>query len=603
MRLTHVSCFMAALGAMILPATTSMAQPNLTPYKPSGWSDKIVVTTNSTSITDTANLLTTESLYVDWSIINSGTQNATVTFQVNLYVDGTLANYWSLNGLDVNTYEYVTGYSIGNLTAGTHTVEVVADATDVVPNDNESDNSYTKTITVNAVTLLAPTPETPANAATGQPAVPYFTWSPVTDATAYRILIATSSSDLPTSPTATNGGSSVVIDAVSPTTNFSPTITLNPSATYYWEVHANPGDIDDGVWSAIQQFTTQPTPTGLTIVPTFDSSITDDPNAATIEATIKAAISVYQSDFSDQVTARFTYAEMSQGLGDNEAYETIVNYSAYRAALVSHATTADDATVLAHLPSGTDNPVNGNSQVTLKLPVARALGLQGSSSSSDATVYLHTSIMNLSSFTTDPNKYSLFSTVSHEMDEALAFGSILNGLANGAPEPTGPAQPQDLFRYDASGNRSLNTALDTVCYFSFDGTTDIAQFNQYDGGDFGDWYSHDVTVVPQVQDAFLGPGVNPVLGVELRGLDAIGFTRVIPSATPAAAQLSAPAVATGKFIFNLTGSVGGKYLIQSSSNLVTWLTISTNTLPASGSIFITNNYTTGSALFYRTISQ
>jgi hypothetical protein len=252
----------------------------------------------------------------------------------------------------------------------------------------------------------------------------------------------------------------------------------------------------------------------------------------------------------------------------------------------------------------TDNPVNGNSQVGLKLPLARALGFESNPSpgSTDATVYLNTSIMNLSTTVTDPSMYSLFSTVSHEMDEALGLGSILNGVANGDPSPTDPPFPEDLFRYNQNGNRTLSTDLDALAYFSLNGTNHLAQFNQYDGGDFGDWYSYDVTVVPQVQDAFLGPGVNPVLGIELRVLDVIGFTRVLPT-TNVGTRLTG-AVVTGKnFEFNLTGSVGSEWIIESSSNLTTWTPLSTNTIPGSGSVSVTNSISANAHEFYRAVLQ
>ena len=55
--------------------------------------------------------------------------------------------------------------------------------------------------------------------------------------------------------------------------------------------------------------TTVPT-VGLVIHPTFDSSITNDPNAAAIQATINRAISIYETLFTDPITIeiRFRYA-------------------------------------------------------------------------------------------------------------------------------------------------------------------------------------------------------------------------------------------------------------------------------------------------------
>ena len=64
-----------------------------------------------------------------------------------------------------------------------------------------------------------------------------------------------------------------------------------------------------GGYSETERMTTEAT-TGLTIHPTFDSSITGNPNAAAIEAMINRAIAIYESLFSDPITIqiRFRYA-------------------------------------------------------------------------------------------------------------------------------------------------------------------------------------------------------------------------------------------------------------------------------------------------------
>jgi len=51
--------------------------------------------------------------------------------------------------LNPNFYAYVSDYSIGSLSAGTHTIRIVVDAANAISETNEADNSYTKTITVN----------------------------------------------------------------------------------------------------------------------------------------------------------------------------------------------------------------------------------------------------------------------------------------------------------------------------------------------------------------------------------------------------------------------------------------------------------------------
>src|SRR2546423_7346079 len=49
------------------------------------------------------------------------------------------------------------------------------------------------------------------------------------------------------------------------------------------------------------------TGSGLIISPTFDSSITNDPNAAAIEAMINRAIAIYESLFSDPITVSILF--------------------------------------------------------------------------------------------------------------------------------------------------------------------------------------------------------------------------------------------------------------------------------------------------------
>src|SRR5690242_2760395 len=72
---------------------------------------------------------------------------------------------------------------------------------------------------------------------------------------------------------------------------------LNRGTTYYYRVRAY-NTSGPSRYSATIAATTEAT-TGLVIHPTFDSSITNNSNAAAIEATINRAISIYESLFSD----------------------------------------------------------------------------------------------------------------------------------------------------------------------------------------------------------------------------------------------------------------------------------------------------------------
>jgi hypothetical protein len=260
----------------------------------------------------------------------------------------------------------------------------------------------------------------------------------------------------------------------------------------------------------------------LVINPTFASTITSDPSAATIESTINRAIQNIENAFSDSVNVAITFQEMTSGLGQSNWSYIPVSYSSYRSALVSHATTAADSTALASLPGGSNNPVNGNGSINLQVANAVALGLY--SGTATGTISLNTSICNLDRSSVNPNKYDLLGVAMHEIDEVLGFGSALNGLHNGDAAPTGAVWGDDLYRYDQNGARSFNTTRTTQAYFSIDGsTTDLARFNQTAGGDFSDWYAPGGQT-PHVQDAFATPGATPNLGFELTRLDVLGYT-------------------------------------------------------------------------------
>src|SRR5947207_5741768 len=83
---------------------------------------------------------------------------------------------------------------------------------------------------------------------------------------------------------------------------------LRRGTTYYYRVR--PYDATGaGRYSATFAATTEAT-TGLVIHPTFDSSITGNPNSAAIQATINAAIAIDESLFTDPITIeiRFRYS-------------------------------------------------------------------------------------------------------------------------------------------------------------------------------------------------------------------------------------------------------------------------------------------------------
>jgi hypothetical protein len=214
----------------------------------------------------------------------------------------------------------------------------------------------------------------------------------------------------------------------------------------------------------------------------------------------------------------------------------------------------------------------------------------------DGTISLNTSIMNLSLNATDPDKFSLFATVCHEIDEVLGFGSALNGLGNGAPSPTGAISPLDLFRYDGAGARSLTTGVNAAAYFSLDGTTDLVQFNQHQGGDFQDFYSFYGGQTPRVQDAYAAAGASPVPNDELTMLDVIGYARVI------APQPSLSLTRSGSNVILTWPATFVGFALQSASNLnsAVWSPVTNAQANANGQYRVTNALA-GPRLFYRLV--
>jgi hypothetical protein len=294
----------------------------------------------------------------------------------------------------------------------------------------------------------------------------------------------------------------------------------------------------------------------ITINPFFDSSITSDPNAATIEAGINQAISSFHSSIETPITVNIDFQEMSGGLGASSTPLTEISYTQYRSDLANNQIlSANDMTALASLPVQTNNPVNGNANVLLTVANLAALtpGSTGPSGTA-STIGLNTSIMNLSrTGPQNPNFFDLQAVASHEIDEALGIGgagSMIDsnfGTGNPLNFPTGPVGSMDLFRYSGNGVRSYTDSTSATAYFSINGgATNLTNFNQSgltNGSDFGDWLGGSTA---QVQDAFGTPGVDVNLGLnELTALDVVGYNLVAVPEPGSAALLICGLIAIG----------------------------------------------------------
>ena len=285
---------------------------------------------------------------------------------------------------------------------------------------------------------------------------------------------------------------------------------------------------------------------GLVITPTFDTSITSDPNAVAIEAAINSSIGIYERSFTDPVSVGilFRYATtFADGvtplspdiLGTNFHTLWSFSYNTYINALKADGTTtANDATALGNLPAASAFP---NSPPNLQFSSAngRAVGLKTPPLSTvngvpgvfDGVITLNSS----QPFQFDrtggiaPANFDAMRVIEHEIDEVLGLFSTLPNGVDFAGTPA--VSPEDLFRYSAPGTISFTNSKSASSYFSIDGgVTNIVGLNQDPDGDYGDWVGS--STVARVQAAFSGHHQADISAISPEGiaLDVIGYDLV-----------------------------------------------------------------------------
>ena len=396
------------------------------------------------------------------------------------------------------------------------------------------------------------------------------TWESVSGATGYRLDVSTS----PSFNSFVSGYENLDVGNI--TSRIVSGLSLG--TTYYYRVRAY-GVLGTGGNSEVMTATTLTTLTGLVITPTFDSSITSNPNSAAIQSVINKAIAIHQSRFKDALTATilFRYSRtapngtlLSSGVSRSDFPIYSIAWSTFITALKADAKTANDTTANASLPASalsTNIVVTSANGKAVGLGGLTPLGMCANGSVAigcpyDGIVTLNSGIS--LSFTRPPSSssYDAQRQVEHEMDEVFGLGSFLNlGGTN--------LRPQDLFSWSAAGVR--NRTLSGARYFSINsGTTNIVNFNQTSGFDFGDWLGG--TTCPQtkpfVQNAFVCPGqFADVTASSPEGinLDVIGYDLVIPPAGPTAK--AATNITTTSFTANWSSVSGAtSYLLDVSTS-------------------------------------
>ena len=137
-----------------LSITPPSSQPDLTPYQPAEWNDKIPIGITQLAGTATHNYTgpyySNQTLYLNWASINNGSVAAT-GYTVHVEVTGTGGTTFDWSGITTNPtiYTFVTNdQSVGPLSAGSHTFKVWCDYTGVVTESNETNNYYERTISI-----------------------------------------------------------------------------------------------------------------------------------------------------------------------------------------------------------------------------------------------------------------------------------------------------------------------------------------------------------------------------------------------------------------------------------------------------------------------
>ncbi|HEU5248199.1 MAG TPA: VCBS repeat-containing protein [Candidatus Udaeobacter sp.] len=354
---------------------------------------------------------------------------------------------------------------------------------------------------------------------------------------------------------------------------------LNRGTTYYYRVRAY-GATGPGDYSGVMTSATEAT-TGLNINPTFDTSITNNPNAAAIEAMINRAISICESLFSDPITIqiRFRYSTTAPNgtplpagtLSRSDFVIYSIPWSTLINALRADARTSNDNRANASLPgnalSANIKPASADGRALgLNTPPAMfANGAVGNGGPYDGIVTLNSSKPFRFIRPPSANYFDAQRATEHEMDEVIGIGSHLN--INGSD-----LRPQDLFSWSSAGIRNVTSS--GARYFSINGgVTNIVNFNQNVSGDFGDWLSEACPQThPYVQNAFSCTGQSSDIAVtspEGINLDVIGYDLV-----------NAPPPSLTAFDFNNDGHPD--YLLYNSSTRQTAVWFMSNNIFVSG---------------------
>jgi len=311
---------------------------------------------------------------------------------------------------------------------------------------------------------------------------------------------------------------------------------LNRGTTYYYRVRPY-GVRSTAGYTETMAVPTDPT-TGLTIQATFDSSITGNPHATLIEATINQAISIYESLFTDPITIQIRFRYATSSPGGNPLSSVVegltvvygVGWNIWIDALRADAKSSNDSIAIASLPATAlvtgiiASSANGRALGQNTPPAMNADGTVSVGGAYDGIVTLNSATLFQFSRPTDANRYDAQRSIEEGIDTIMGLVYSLTDFT-----------PIDLFSWSAPGQRNFDVGA--TRYFSIDGgVTNIVNFNNNPNGSFADWASLACPQAhPYVQNAFPCVGqFSDVSATSPEGidLDVIGYDLAQPQTGP-----------------------------------------------------------------------
>lgn len=316
----------------------------------------------------------------------------------------------------------------------------------------------------------------------------------------------------------------------------------------------------------------------LLILPTFDSSLTTQSNAAALESAIDTAVATIDGLYSNPGTVQVLFDYNGAVLGQSQDGENFVTMSQYVSQLTTdsaaHPSNTVLSTALANISKGNGATATYVLGTTAFLRVglgftgpgvtpcynAGGTYVGGCGQTYDAVI----TIGGVSTATGGAGQNSqAVSVVEHEVDEVLGgggtgttIGQSQSALAAELPSPANQ-QPQfivgptDLYRYHSTSSTcagvtstpSYSTSTGEIACYSIDGgTSALVQMNEAgNGSDYGDFATTSPNI-PYIQDAYYPGTTNDysALSPEFTMMESLGYDANLPE--PSSLALIAGAI-------------------------------------------------------------